>query len=203
MYDQQSWDEHYAGHARKGTPNAVLVAETSLLRKGTALDLGCGDGGDAVWLARQGWRVTGMDLSKLALDRAAAHSEGLDVRWLHEDITGWTPDTLFDLVTVSYCHPAPDHRDDTYRKAAAAVAPGGTLLVTAHHPDDGSGPHRGADLVFTPDDITRLLDEQWSIEVSETRERATGPHHAGTALDTVVRATKIPATPTTPTPRVF
>lgn len=201
MHDQESWDEHYAESKSNGRPKAALMSETSLLPKGTALDLGCGEGADAIWLARQGWRVTGMDLSSVALDRAAAHGQGLGIRWLHKDITTWTPDTRFDLVTANYCHPEPGHRDETYRKAAAAVAPGGTLLVLAHHPDDRLGPNgfeRPADMLFAPKDITALLDERWSIDVCEARERPAGPHHDGTAIDTVVRATKCTATEVTP-----
>ncbi len=137
--DRGSYDELYrsAPAVWSGRPNRQLVVEGSVLPPGTALDAGCGEGADALWLAERGWRVTAVDFSTVALDRGAvrARERGLDDRitWLHADLDAWTPaEGRFDLVTAHYLHSRGADRPALFRRLAAVVAPGGTLLVVGH-----------------------------------------------------------------------
>ncbi|SHF07556.1 class I SAM-dependent methyltransferase [Streptoalloteichus hindustanus] len=197
--DAQSWDEMYRGRDQifSGDPNGVLVSEVSGLPPGQALDVGCGEGADALWLARQGWQVTAVDISWVALQRAAA--AGADVAgrvaWARADLTTATglPADAFDLVSVQYfpLRRQPDHA--ALRALLSAVAPGGTLLVVSHDPADLS-PREGfnpADY-YQPDDVARLLDDDWTVLVNETRRRTAPPppgtHHTH---DTVLRAQRL------------
>ncbi|MQA95954.1 MAG: methyltransferase domain-containing protein [Streptosporangiales bacterium] len=105
------------------------------LTPGTALDLGCGEGADAIWLAEQGWTVTATDVSKVALDRAAAHARerGVTVDWRRHDLAESFPEGTYDLVCAFFLHsPVDMPRDGILRSAAAAVAPGGVLLIVGH-----------------------------------------------------------------------
>ncbi|MFF4847390.1 SAM-dependent methyltransferase [Streptomyces sp. NPDC001194] len=133
------WDGRYAESDRiwSGEANAMLVREVSGLAPGRALDLGCGEGGDAVWLARRGWTVTGTDISGVALGRAAGHAADAGVAdrvsFARHDLTESFPQGEFDLVSACFLHNYGDFpRDAVLRTAAAAVAPGGTLLVVGH-----------------------------------------------------------------------
>ncbi|MFE1168540.1 class I SAM-dependent methyltransferase [Nocardiopsis sp. NPDC058789] len=195
--DAQFWDDRYGGRTRlfSGEPNGVLVTELADLPPGQALDVGCGEGGDALWLARAGWLVTGVDISRVALDRAAAASTDVRdrVSWKQGDLTTAPPPVgAFDLVTVHY-FPLPREPEHTALRALlASVAPGGTLLFVGHditplpeRLDDGHAP---ADY-YQPAEVARLLDADWTVTVNETRARVSpappGSHHTH---DTVLRA---------------
>ncbi len=201
MFTREFWDERYAGSDRvwSGRPNQRLVEQVSRLTPGRALDVGCGEGADVVWLARQGWDVTGVDVSQVALDRAAGHAadEGVGDRtsWALVDVVGG--DTLpgdMDLVTSAFMHPPTDRVASTYGLLLDAVRPGGTLFVLAHHPDDAATGLRNPKLshmLFAPEQIVALLDESdWEVVVAEGQTRpGTGPDGAPvTVTDTVVRA---------------
>jgi SAM-dependent methyltransferase len=136
---QEFWEQFYGEREQvwSGHPNVVLVEEVEGMTPGTALDLGCGEGADSIWLARQGWRVTGTDISQVALDRAAAHADDAGVAdritWERHDFTRSIPAGPFDLVSAHFLHsPVDDPRDSALRAATGAVAPGGTLLVVSH-----------------------------------------------------------------------
>jgi SAM-dependent methyltransferase len=194
------WDERYAGSQQvwSGRPNGALVTETEGLVPGRALDVGCGEGADAVWLALRGWDVTGLDVSQVALERAAATATdaGVTVRWLAEGLLEAAPEAGgFDLVSVQY----PALRRTTGRDAEhallAAVAPGGTLLVVLHADVDveesrahGFDP---ADYVGR-DEVVAVLDDGWQLETDERRARAVdgggGAHHTH---DLVLRARRL------------
>lgn len=138
---EQYWEERYGAEGRvwSGRPNTLLVREVEQLPPGTALDLGCGEGGDAIWLATKGWRVTAVDVSATALRRGAEHARDAGVeagiRWERHDLSRSFPDGSFDLVSAQFLHSpvaADGEREEILRRAAAAVAPGGILLVAGH-----------------------------------------------------------------------
>jgi SAM-dependent methyltransferase len=194
------WDDMYRSRDQlfSGSPNGVLVTEVADLPPGQALDVGCGEGGDALWLARRGWQVTAVDISRVALQRAAATGADLAgrVSWTRADLTTMSPPArAFDLVSVQY-FPLPHQPDHTsLRGLLAAVAPGGTLLVAGHDPADLSpDQEHGFDPgdYYQPDDIARLLDDSWAVLINETRPR-TAPAPAGTrhTHDTVLRARRL------------
>lgn len=134
------WEDRYAGTGRvwSGRPNATLADVVAGLAPGRALDLGCGEGGDVVWLARQGWAATGLDISPTAVRRAreAAAAAGLPperARFEVADLEAWTGQEPYDLVTGSFFQsPVALDRADVLRRAAGLVAPGGHLLVLSH-----------------------------------------------------------------------
>lgn len=198
--DAQHWDEMYRGRDRvfSGSPNPVLVSEVTGLTPGRALDVGCGEGADALWLARRGWQVTAVDIAATALRRAAAAADPdlrARVAWKQADLTVTPPPAhRFDLVSVHYfpLRRQPGHA--TLHGLLDAVADGGTLLFTTHARNGlrPSGDFDPADY-YQPDDIARLLAPDWRILVDETRPR-TGPAPAGThhTHDTVLRAVRRP-----------
>lgn len=202
VFDEKFWDERYlsAPAIWSGDPNPHLVGEASDLAPGTALDVGSGEGADAVWLAARGWRVTATDISGVALQRAAGHAAaaGQDVAdritWLRSDLTAGGPPGTYDLVNAQFMHLPGELRDTLHRRLAAATAPGGTLLVVAHHPSDlDTEAHRPPlpDLYFTPADVAAVLEpDRWEVLVQEARPRPfTTPE--GTTItieDTVLRA---------------
>jgi SAM-dependent methyltransferase len=200
LYDEQWWEDRYAsGEAHwSGRPNDVLVAETADLVPGTALDVGCGTGGDAIWLAGQGWRATGVDLSRTALQRAAAAAAERGVAgrttWQYADVTTWTPPArAFDLVTTAFLHVPGGARDAVLARLAGAVAPGGTLLVAQHDPTDLHTVRHGQDpdLFATGEQLAAALPEgEFEVLVAEARPRL-GRSHEGEDLsmaDAVLRA---------------
>ncbi|TDC69287.1 methyltransferase domain-containing protein [Micromonospora sp. KC606] len=133
------WDALYAERERRwsGRPNARLVEVAEALPAGTVLDLGCGEGADAVWLARQGWRVTAVDISRTALDRAAAEAAAAGVAdridFRRHDLARGFPDGSFDLVSAQFLQSKLEFpRAEVLRAAARAVAPGGRLLIVEH-----------------------------------------------------------------------
>lgn len=183
-----------------GNPNPQLVREVADLAPGTALDVGCGEGADAIWLAERGWRVTAIDCSATAIARAAARAAELGpplserVEWLCADLAAWQPgERAYDLVSAQFFHTERAVRDVAFRRLAAAVAPGGTLLIVGHHPADIAakapqpiplGPY------FTAPEVAATLDPQgWEIVVAEDRERsANAAGQVASIRDVVLRA---------------
>jgi SAM-dependent methyltransferase len=196
--DAAEWDERYGTAERvwSGEPNGALVAEAGGLEPGRALDVGCGEGADAVWLARRGWQVTALDVSRVALDRAEQHARdaGVQVTWVHAGLVqAELPAGTFDLVSAQYAvlRKTPDAVAE--RTLADLITAGGTLLVVHHalvhdpeHAHDG-----GFDpaLYALPDDVAAVLDDGWHIEVDERRPRSiTGGGGAHHVEDLVLRA---------------
>lgn len=146
MFTQEFWDNRYGDSERvwSGNPNPQLLAYGSGLTPGSALDVGCGEGADAVWLAARGWMVTGVDISPVGLGRAAAQaaaaSEAIVARieWRHADLfaNAVEPFGAFDLVSSHYLHLPPAVRERAIGRLASAVLTGGSLLVVQHHPLD-------------------------------------------------------------------
>lgn len=187
--DAAAWDERYrsAPAVWSGRPNPVLVTEAADLHPGTALDVGAGEGADAIWLAARGWHVTALDISTVALERAAGHAraagDGVTGRtlWQQADVSAWTPQRSYDLVSAHFMHLPAAQRDVLHRQLAAAVAPGGTLLVVGHASSDleTTAPRwRVPGMFFTAAEVAGPLDPaMWTVIVSEDRPpRHDRPH---------------------------
>jgi len=191
-----AWDERHSAHdpIESWEPDPTLVGEVASMTPGRALDLGSGDGRNAVWLARHGWTVTAVDFSVVALDRARtlAATADVEIDWRQADLLSWTPAAeAFDLVAVFFIHLPADERRPVYARAAAAVAIGGTLLVVGHdrsNAADGVGGPHDPDVLFTPDEIVAELPEGFTVERASVVRRAGEPARA--PLDAVVRATR-------------
>jgi thioredoxin reductase/SAM-dependent methyltransferase len=202
------WDGRYSGEPQwSGNPNGSLVAEVAGLTPGTALDIGAGEGGDALWLAEQGWRVTAADISALALDRVRAQAQrrSVPVATLQADANAAAPfdGARYDLVTAAYASipRTPDARGVT--NYLDAVAPGGQLLIINHDVSDireamshaGSESTRPFDheaFVGTEDFVEALsASSEWEIEVNERRERPAGAASAHHVHDMVLRARRM------------
>lgn len=192
----EEWDEKFAAREFLFTarPNQTVVAEVADLTAGMALDLGAGQGRNAVWLAEQGWQVAAVDFSAVGLARARelAATRGVDVTFVHDDVRTWRPPTAtFDLVLVSYLQLPVAELAAVLGAAADALAPGGTLLVVGHDRDNltrGTGGPQDPDVLYTAAEVTAALGGL-EIDRAEQIERQVdsdiGPL---IAIDTLVRA---------------
>jgi len=178
--DQRFWDDLY-GSAEKvwsGRANQALVTEVTGMTPGRALDVGCGEGGDAQWLVRQGWQVTAVDISRVALDRAAALAGDLGITWQRLDLLTEAPAETYDLVSAQYFVFA--RGEKILEHVLSAVAPGGTLLVTSHAGDGHN------DQFYRTDEIADRLGDEWEVLVHEERSRDVATY--GHIKDVVLRA---------------
>ena len=198
---QAEWDQRYAERERlwSGQPNGALVTEVAGLTPGRVLDVGCGEGADAIWLARGGWDVTALEVSGVALQRAAGHARdaGVSIRWVHAGMAeAKLPAASFDLVSAQY--PALRRTPDAAAERAllAAVAPGGVLLLVHHAGMETQpvtdGAFDPADYVW-PSMVVALLNDDWKLELNEQRPRiapegGAGAHHSE---DLVLRARRL------------
>jgi SAM-dependent methyltransferase len=178
MLTQEFWDARYSSAERiwSGNPNPHLVAQVAELVPGSALDVGSGEGADAIWLATRGWQVTGIDLSTVVLERAAqlAARAGQDIAeritWEQADVLSWDPaPRLFDLVSALFMHLPRLAREALHRRLAAAVRPGGMLLIVGHHPADletAMGRPNLPDFFFTADElVAALAPGEWGVSL--------------------------------------
>lgn len=185
MFTQEFWDERYGGREQvwSGRPNPQLVAHASALTPGRALDLGCGEGADAIWLAERGWAVTGVDVSPVGLQRAASHAREAGqaiaerIDWQQADLFAEDPEPFgaYELVNSQYLHMPPEVRERALGRLAASVSPGGSLLVVSHHPADleipGLRPNV-PELFYTASELAAQLDaEQWEVIVEAAPQR--------------------------------
>lgn len=206
VLDEAFWDKRYRVKSRiwSGQVNAQLLAEAIDLAPGTALDAGCGEGADAVWLAGRGWTVTASDISAIPLQRAAEHAADLGseiterITWQQADLVVTAPPPAsYDLVSAHFLHLRGDERRRLYAALAAAVAPGGTLLVVGHHPTDmhSAMPRPPEpDLFFTAEELAaELAGADWEILVTERRERTVQDPDGqeATIADAVLRARRV------------
>lgn len=185
-HQQQSPASFWEGRYREsdktwsGRANAALEREAGGLAPGRALDLGSGEGGDALWLASRGWSVTAVDISPTALERgrAAADSAGFGERisWVEADLATWIPDGEFDLVSAHFLHsPVELPREAILRRAASAVAPSGVLLIVGHgaFPPWSTHRHEGPPLPG-PDEVLTSLElptSDWTVLTSAMVDR--------------------------------
>jgi SAM-dependent methyltransferase len=185
---QQAWEEHYGGQERvwSGRVNVRLAELVESMSPGRALDLGCGEGADAIWLAEHGWHVTAVDISQTALDRAAvdAANRGLATRidFQRHDLTQSFPSGVFDLVSAQFLHSTvPMDRARLLRRAADAVAVGGNLIVVDHAaPPPWASEHQHRHHEFpTADEVVSSLnldESQWDqVRVAAVERDALGP----------------------------
>jgi thioredoxin reductase/protein-L-isoaspartate O-methyltransferase len=196
--NEADWDHRYGGGRMwSGNPNGTLVAEVSGLEAGRALDVGAGEGADALWLAERGWSVTATDISSRALSRVGAEAErrGVRVECRHADANALDPfdAEAFDLVSAQYASIPRTPDDRAVRNLMSAVAPGGTLLVVSHD----LGPMRAPidtqvqSRAFDPDAYVRVEDvaaalaasPDWTVEVDERRPRPPGAASASHHVD--------------------
>jgi SAM-dependent methyltransferase len=204
VFDASFWDERYRSAQRvwSGQPNPQLVAEVAGLQPGRALDVGCGEGADAIWLARNGWEVVAVDISGVAIRRGEQHSRDTDqaaaerIEWRQADVLAEPPEPgSYDLVTAQFMQLPPEPRTRLFISLAAAIRPGGTLLIVGHHPSDiGTGVPRPPmpELFYCADEIAGLLDDAWQVDACEARPRhAMTPDGAEVTIhDAVLVATR-------------
>jgi SAM-dependent methyltransferase len=209
--DATGWDRRYDASdlVWSATPNAVVARETADLPPGRALDLASGEGRNAIWLAERGWRVTAVDFSavatararRLAQERLGADADRLDA--VTADLMAWSPPLAsVDLAVLAYLQLGAAERRRAHWLAAAALAPGGTFLLVAHHSDniaEGVGGPQDPAVLFTPDEVVAdlegtglLVDRAERVERVVAVEGA-GAHRAdgaaeAVALDVLVRA---------------
>ena len=193
-----SWDRRYEGRDLVWTaePNRFLVAETETLTPGRAIDLACGEGRNAIWLAERGWQAVGTDFSEVGLQKARelANGRGVNVEWVAADLLDYRPDPrAFDLVLAFYLQVPAAERRPILQAAAEAVAPGGTFLLVAHDssnlPHGHGGPQDPAVLYTADDVVDDLVDAGLHVERAERVERPVQtPDGERVALDALVRA---------------
>ena len=196
--DSDVWNRRYADREFVWTskPNRFLVAEAAALPAGRALDVACGEGRNAVWLAERGWRVTGVDFSRVGLEkaRALARARGVRAEWVAADLLDYTPEPhAFDLVLVFYLQVPAAERRSIVRAAAGAVAPGGVFLLVGHdrrNLEHGHGGPQDPAVLYTPGDVVGDLEGAGlEIERAETVKRPVDtPEGERAALDALVRA---------------
>jgi SAM-dependent methyltransferase len=200
--DAQTWDERYRGADLLwgAEPNQFVRRLCERLPVGDAVELACGEGRNALWLARLGWRVLGVDFSVAAIERAEAltAAEPEDVRlhasWRVGDVVADPPrPRRHDLVLICYLHIAPSDFGQVLRAAARSVRPHGRLVVVGHdrrNLAEGVGGPQDLDRLYDPDRLASVATEEGLVvEVGDTVERPTGD---GTALDSILRARRPP-----------
>lgn len=188
-----SWNARYAASDAvwSTSPNAWVARVLADLTPGTAVDLACGEGRNAIWLASLGWSVTGVDFSSVGVEtaRARAAASGIEATWVVGDATTWLPEAPVDLVLVAYLHLPPDDFARALTLAAASLAPGGTLAVIGHDRDNlvrGVGGPQDAAILTSARVLRRLARTAGlTVELAEQLERPVGD---AVAIDTILLA---------------
>jgi SAM-dependent methyltransferase len=193
-----AWDRRYAEREPDlvATPHVHLAEAAERLPPGRALDLACGAGRNAVWLAERGWAVTAVDFSPVAIAsaRALAARSGVGVAWTVADLLDFEPaPRAYDLVLVFFLHLPPAERDAVLRKAVAAVAPGGTFLLAAHDRRNLAEGHHGPrdpEVLYGAEDVVPLLDGLEVARAERVYRPIETPEGRAVMVDAVVRATR-------------
>ena len=197
--DREAWNQRYADAELvwSAEANRFLVQEVADLPPGRALDLGAGEGRNAIWLAERGWRVTAVDFSGIGLQKARrlAEARRVEVNWVEADLRSYQPaQRAFDLVVLVYIHLRGEERRAVVRRAADAVAAGGTLLVLGHdrsNIEEGYGGPQDPTILFSPDDITGDLagiEELRVVRADRVMRPVMTDDGERNAIDALVRA---------------
>jgi SAM-dependent methyltransferase len=195
---KDSWNKRYteAGFLWGVDPNRFLVSECEAMPPGRALDLACGEGRNAVWLAGKGWQVTGVDFSDAALDKARqlAQTQEVGVEWVLADLTDYAPaSSAFDLVIIFYLQLAESAHRLILQNAQAALRESGTLLVVGHdltNLTDGHGGPQDPARLFTPDDVVACVPELRIERAERVRRPVSVDGQTVYAIDALVRAVR-------------
>lgn len=191
---REDWDRKYASVENLWAvkPNRFLVGEVADLAPGRALDLACGEGQNAIWLAARGWDVVGVDFSEAAIAKARARAgrDGVEVEFVCSDLLAYEPAAgAFDLVLLLYLHVPPSARRQVLAMVSTALARGGTFVLVGHdltNLTDGVGGPSDASLLYTPDEIAGELPE---LEIEKgVRVRRDVDGEERDAVDALVRA---------------
>ncbi len=207
--DASDWNARYdtAELIWKGEPNQFLPPEVAGLPVGRALDLACGEGRNAVWLATQGWQVTGVDFAEVGLGKAQrlADEHGVTGTWITADATSWTPPVEgFDLVVMFYLQLPAAQSAQAVRTAVSALAADATFLLVAHdllNLSEGHGGPQSPDVLATAEGVIDALaaaELELGVELIIERagriERVVATAEGDrTAIDTIVRARRVGA----------
>ena len=194
--DRDDWNRRYAGSELLWTadPNRFLVEEITPLPPGRALDLACGEGRNAIWLAGRGFDVDAVDFADVALDkaRALAAEHGVTVRWIDADVERFEPDrSAYDLVILFYLHLPWDRMKRVLRRAAQAVAPGGTFLLVGHDLENlarGHGGPKSPEVLYTPEQVAGQLEGLDLVDAARRLRPVAAVEPPAVAIDCLVRA---------------
>ncbi|MDJ0395584.1 class I SAM-dependent methyltransferase [Rhodococcus sp. G-MC3] len=196
--DAAAWDAKYSAKdlVYGAPPNPTLVEIATSRPRGRALDLACGEGRNALWLATRGWEVTAVDFSAVGLTKGhrIARSSPKSVRerltWVLADVTSVTPEPEYDLVLVLYLHLPHQQRLKVIRNAIRALKPDGILMILGHHSmniDDGVGGPQDPEIFYAPEDLAVDVGSEAVVHLCENRHRTTD---SGTAIDALLLASK-------------
>jgi SAM-dependent methyltransferase len=198
--DAEGWNQRYAASELvwSAGPNQFVEAELAKVPPGRAVDLACGEGRNAIWLARGGWAVTAVDFAQAGLDKGRTLSAGLDIDWVCADATTWTSPTSYDVSLVAYLQLPAAQRCAAVRNAYTALRVGGTFLLVAHDSTnltEGTGGPQDPDVLMTAEDVLADLDgETFEVRRAERVARLVAEGHGEepdrTAWDCVVRVTR-------------
>lgn len=187
------WDNRYqeADLVWSADPNVFLPPLVAGLEPGTALDVACGEGRNAIWLARQGWEVTAVDFSPVGIEKAWQLADDEEIEWVVADATTYEPGRTFDLVVVFYLHVLPEDLAAVFDRAVEAVAPGGSLFAVGHavrNLEHGHGGPSYPEILWSEEVIAPMIQEVDVIELGERLRPI--PDTDATAIDLVVHATR-------------
>lgn len=191
--DSYGWDSTYEEEQLvwPAEPNMFLPPIIEGLEVGSALDLACGEGRNAIWLAHRGWDVTGVDFSAVGIEKARTVAGDTQVDWIVADVTTFAPDQKFDLVMIVYVHLGPTDMERLFSRAITALAPGGTLIGVGHalrNLTDGVGGPPYAEILWTEEGIAPLVESLNIVTLEETL-RAVEASDTD-AIDLLLQATK-------------
>lgn len=191
--DSHGWDARYEEKELvwPGEPNLFLPPIVESLTPGTALDLACGEGRNAIWLARGGWDVTAVDFSPAGIEKGRQIAGDTSVEWVVADVTSYEAERRFDLVMIVYVHMLDDDTGNLFDRAITALAPGGTLIGVGHalrNLTEGVGGPPYPEILWTAERIAPFLK---GLDIVELAERLRPVDDSDIpAIDLLIHATK-------------